>query len=248
MRVGIEELLPSRSLAACALVALLSLTLRGNNGDSAASIGPPPRDKPSGTILAEVESRLKLVKPSSAGVPSQEFLRASYAIINIFDAIPGMGMVKSDMIGNADKIWRHQKKGEPKSLEQMCDAELMLVSADKARNIDGSVCTSLLWLKRALRLIEGILLELVKDSLKPMKECCQAAYSRSLKSHHNMVMRSTFSVASNAAPARGVVLMKLAGPKSIEANTLGTIGKLLPTFTKLLDRIEKYLVASRLER
>ena len=46
------------------------------------------------------------VRPNSGGVPAREFLTAAYGIITLFDSLPGMGVVKSDMLGNADALWR----------------------------------------------------------------------------------------------------------------------------------------------
>ena len=236
------------TLAGVAVFCAYSIpSMRGGGGTG--GLGAPPREKLRRPVLVEVEERLKRVRTTSAGVPTLEFLRVSYAIVTIFDAIPGMGMVKSDLIGNADKIWRHQIPGEPLTLQAMCDAEIDALGgdADAARKRDGSVCNSLLWLKRALRLIEGILIELTKHRHKPMKDCCQAAYASSLKRFHNMVMRSAFGVAVNAAPPRANFLDTL-NPGVAEAATLGTIGKLLPTISKLLDRIEGHLVERKIER
>ena len=64
-------------------------------------------------------------------MPSLEFLRAASAIIAVFDALPGMGMVKKDMIGNVDKIWRHQTSGR-KTLQQMCLLEIDEFGAERA--------------------------------------------------------------------------------------------------------------------
>ena len=103
------------------------------------------------------------------------------------------------------------------------------------------------WLKRALRLIEGILAELVKSSAKSMRDCCTAAYARSLKKHHNVVMRSAFGVAVNAAPDRAEFMRKLA-PRDKEAAALKTVSRLMPQFSKHLNAIEQFLEARKIER
>ena len=239
---------PRKSLALAGVAAICaSLVLPALRGPGASAVGPPPRDALRRPVLTEVEERLKLVRRSSAGVPCLEFLRASYAIISIFDALPGMGMVKSDMLGNCDKIWRHQT-AEPRTLQQMCVAEIEALGgdADQARKRDGSVCNSLLWLKRALRLIDGILKGLVRDATASMRDCCTSAYASSLKKYHNVVMRSAFGVAVNAAPSRAEFMRKLA-PASTEAASLKTIGRLLASFSTLLDAIEGFLKEKRIE-
>ena len=241
---------PRSALTLAGVVAFCAYSIPSLRGPTeTGGLGAPPREKLRGPVLSEVEDRLKRVRTTSSGVPCLEFLRASYAIVTIFDAIPGMGMVKGDMLGNVDKIWRHQQVGAALSLQAMCDSEIDALGgdADVARKRDGSVCNSLLWLKRALRLVEGILLELTRHKLKSMKECCNAAYATSLKKHHNMVLRSAFGVAVNAAPSRTAVLETL-NPRVGEAPTLATISKLLPRYTSMLNTVEAYLTERKIER
>ena len=216
--------------------------------DGTGALGPPPRDKMTRPILDEVDAKLRHVRTTSRGAPCQEFLSASYAIITIFDALTGMQMVKKDMIGNCDKIWKLQTK-ERRTLQQMCDDEIDALNgdADAARKKDGSVCNSLLWLKRALRLVEGILQELVRDTKKKLKDCVTASYARSLKRHHNMVMKGVFGAAVNAAPDRAAFVKKLA-PRLSEAAALKTVARLVVDFGKPLDSIEKHLIAKKIER
>eukprot|EP00967_Tisochrysis_lutea_P069915 scaffold92057_cov33-Tisochrysis_lutea.AAC.2 len=115
---------------------------------------PPPRLRLSRPFLDEAALVLAAVHTSSRGVPAQSFLMASYSIITIFDSLPGMGVVKADMLGNADALWRLANPAD--TLEEMCDRELESfggmdkhVAARRAAHTDGSACTSLLWLKYA---------------------------------------------------------------------------------------------------
>ena len=227
---------------------MCAICARRGDAGVVGSLGPPPRDKMNKLTLTVVEERLKLVKPTSAGdVTVVPFLKASYAIITIFDAIPGMGMVKSDMIGNTDKLWKCLRTGS-ETMQELCDGELEALdgNADKARAVEGSACNSALWLTRALRLIEGILKELVRSMEMSLKDCCLNAYARSLKRHHNMVLKRVFSVAVNAAPERAVFMSKLS--PAPEADALKTMSKLLPAFSKTLNGIEGYLRKQGIER
>ena len=233
---------------ALAIAAYSSPIFRKGGGSSAGGT-PPPRTKSNKPFFEDMERTLKAIKPSKAGVPTREFLHASYALIRIFDSLAGMGMVKSDMIGNCDKIWKHMTAPDEQTLEEMCDAEIAAFdgNVDKAWKVDGSVCNSLLWLKRALRLVEGIMKAILKKPAKSMKECCNAAYAASLKRHHNFVMKSAFSVAVNAAPSREEFLGKLA-PGSGSDAALKTLARLQPMFTKQLDVVESYLLARKIEK
>ena len=241
-------LTPRQGLVLAGVAAMCAICARRGDAGVVGSLGPPPRDKMNKLTLTVVEERLKLVKPTSAGdVTVVPFLKASYAIITIFDAIPGMGMVKSDMIGNTDKLWKCLRTGS-ETMQELCDGELEALdgNADKARAVEGSACNSALWLTRALRLIEGILKELVRSMEMSLKDCCLNAYARSLKRHHNMVLKRVFSVAVNAAPERAVFMSKLS--PAPEADALKTMSKLLPAFSKTLNGIEGYLRKQGIER
>ena len=57
-----------------------------------------------------LHAALQDVQVSRRGhVSTPEYLRATYAIISIFDSLNGLATVKKDMLGNADKIWRRQR-------------------------------------------------------------------------------------------------------------------------------------------
>eukprot|EP00965_Chrysotila_dentata_P227606 6196115-Pleurochrysis_carterae.AAC.2 len=53
---------------------------------------------------SQVLSKWKAVTLTETGVPAKPFLTAAKAIISLFDLIAGMGMVKGDMVGNAETL------------------------------------------------------------------------------------------------------------------------------------------------
>mmetsp|Transcript_50926 Transcript_50926/g.164949 ORF Transcript_50926/g.164949 Transcript_50926/m.164949 type:complete len:259 (-) Transcript_50926:163-939(-) len=228
--------------------------LSGRGGDGVA--GPPPRVKLKRPLLEEMPDTLKALRrasPSSGGVPAREFLSAAYTLITIFDALPGMGIVKSDLLGNADSLWRLHTPGA--TLQQMCDAELEALgggpgcraAAKEASRRDGSACTSLLWLCRALRFIEALLLELLKPLQASLKECVTAGYAHSLRKHHNALVRGVFAAAVNAAPQRAAFVAAIAPSGASDAEAMRTVSKLLPDFSRPLDALGKYLRDRHLE-
>ena len=80
-------------------------------------------------------------------VPGAAFVEAAKAIISIFDLITGMGIVKGDMVGNADTLGRHL--GESGfTLQGLVEAELK--TGDKKKLIsNGKTATcACLWLNR----------------------------------------------------------------------------------------------------
>jgi hypothetical protein len=142
------------TFAVAACLAVTGSRLLHATRDRHIPAGPAPRLGFSRPFLEEVGNSIQLVRLSRAGVPAREFLLASYGIIAIFDSLPGMGVVKSDMLGKADALWRHMRPG--RTMEELCDSEVDALSGvgeralkHKAASTDGSACTSLLWLKCA---------------------------------------------------------------------------------------------------
>lgn len=142
------------TLAVAVCLAVAGPRLLRASHDQQGPAGPAPRLGFSGPFLEKVGDSIRLVRVTREGVPAREFLLASYGIITIFDSLPGMGVVKSDMLGNADALWRHMRPG--RTMEQLCDSELEALGGvddqaakHRAARTGGSACTSLLWLKCA---------------------------------------------------------------------------------------------------
>lgn len=184
---------------------------------------------------------------SRTGMPTPEYLRVAYALISIFDSLPGLVAVKSDMIGNADKIWRRQNSFPGATLQQLCAVELEGPAREEVlfpRGRDGTVCTSLLWLQRALRLVETMLTEFVRG--QPVRDSVAVAYGRTLKRHHNFMMRGAFGVAINAAPSRKDFLRRISTGMS-EERALRVLAKLTPEMSKVTEHVHSFLVQAGVE-
>tara|TARA_B110001452_G_scaffold133642_1_gene111121 strand:+ start:274 stop:687 length:414 start_codon:yes stop_codon:yes gene_type:complete len=98
--------------------------------------------------LKDAVAKWEALEKTDKGVPSQAFIDASLAITNIFDELSGMGMVKSDIGGNAGKIQKNVTDAS-KTLEEMVDAEIAAAGGDvKKATKEGSTGLALLWLKR----------------------------------------------------------------------------------------------------
>lgn len=81
------------------------------------------------------------------------------------------------------------------TLEEMIDADIIAAGGDaKKASVEGTTGMGLLWLKRALGLISGMLEAMLADPNKELKACVQAGYDASLRPHHNFVMKGTFTV------------------------------------------------------
>jgi len=166
------------------------------------------------------------------------FAEASLALISVFDLINGMGMASGDMKGNATTI---KDMGAGKTLSAIVKGECDGKSEGDIKKIagDGKKGTcALLWLARALNFILVLLKELIDNPAKKLSDCVLAGYDVSLKPHHGMIIKGTFSVAVKAAPARDVFIKKL-GP----GDPLATIGSKLPAIVQMNKSIQDFLTA-----
>ena len=138
---------------------------------------------------------------SDGQVKGAEFVRASKAIISIFDLISGMGVAKRDMEGNANTIGRNLTVGQ--SIQACVDAEMARGVEVQTLVHDGKCTTcALLWLTRALRFIVGLMRALLSDSSKSLKDAVLAGYEISLKPHHGFATKAIFSVRAAGANPR----------------------------------------------
>jgi hypothetical protein len=167
-------------------------------------------------------------------------------VVVVFDSLSGMGVVKADMEGNVTKI-RANLSGcrEGVTLREMIEKEMSGGRDGKAVSLDGkSTGCSLLWLKRALRFISGMLSAMVSHKEWTMRECVNAGYEGSLKVHHNFVMKNVFSVASRAAPARAAFFSTLGDS---EAALMPALVEMLRKFEGVLEGIQAMLVEKGIE-
>jgi hypothetical protein len=85
------------------------------------------------------------------------------------------------------------------------------------------------------------MLEKLSDDSKPkVSEAVGHGYENSLKPHHGMIVKGTFSVASKAAPSREKLISLLGAS---EEDVVAKLQKILPKFTEVLGANKAFLVA-----
>jgi len=179
---------------------------------------------------------------SAPTVPAEMFAEASLALISVFDLISGMGVASSDMKGNATTL-KEKGKGNAETLVSLVNAETEGKDAKALAKIAGDGTTAacaLLWLSRALNFIGKMLQVLVNDPSKKMSECVYAGYEASLRPHHGMIIRGTFSAAVGMAPSREKFMAKL-GPD--ETVVIAALKEGMPMITELVTSIQSFLVS-----
>lgn len=157
-------------------------------------------------------------------VPVQ-FLEACESIISIFDCLgSGLGVVKSDMLGNVTHIRRNLAGFPP---EATLFAMVQKDVDGKVHEKDGSTALSLLWLKRyerawavgwkggatnapvpptrrALQFLERLLAHLIAKEGTEVADAGRSAYGETLTHHHNFAVRQVFKVRSSVSPGGAV--------------------------------------------
>jgi hypothetical protein len=91
-----------------------------------------------------------------------------------------------------------------------------------------------------LYFILKLLEPLCDDPKMELSKCVLVGYDVSLKPHHGMIVKGTFSVAVKAAPSRATFMAKL---RPDETSTVAEIKKVTPVCAKLLDQINADLMA-----
>ncbi len=146
-----------------------------------------------------VVPKCRAALPKDGEIPSAEFCDAADAVLKIFDTLR-LGTLQSDLIDNAMRVRKKMAEFENRTIQGMCEAEIALVGG-KAKKIlkkDGTMCGSLLWLKRGLDMIAALLTCLTTpDSLS---ECVFTAYNYSLRMHHSRFTK----VAASACAGRSL--------------------------------------------
>ncbi len=182
-------------------------------------------------------------------VPAKAFADAAVTIISVFDLISGMGIAKNDMLGNAKTVAAlAEKAGDGATLQAMVAAELEGKSDKEVKKLTGdgkTISCALLWLVRGLIFINVLMKVMDENREMKLKDCVLKGYEASLKPHHGMMIRGTFTVAVNAAPSREAFIKNLGDD---EASVFAQIKELLPIFENLLKTNRDFLVSKGIEK
>ena len=187
---------------------------------------------------------VELGKGDLAAIPADKFGAAATTLIGVFDLISGMGMAKGDMDKNANTVKAAAEANSGKTLQELIDAECAGKTPKEIKKIagDGKTTTcALLWLVRALYFILKLLEPLVSQPDLKLGECVGKGYEVSLKPHHGMMIKGTFSVALKAAPKRETFIAQLA---ESQEEAFKQINEVTPVVSKMLESLNSKLIAT----
>ena len=134
--------------------------------------------------------QLHSVQACSVRYACTNTLMRSPAHMQVFDVIgASMAIPKGDMMGNATAMAKFAADTPGKTVQELCEADIAKVGggdAQKALTKEGPT-VKLLWLSRAMKLIQVLLQKLVADKKAELSDCVKKAYEASLKQHQGMI-------------------------------------------------------------
>jgi len=196
-----------------------------------------------------VLAALRAVRQSRAGVPLSDYVAVVQALGALAGALPGVtGMAAADVTGNVHKLRLRAKASEwaDPTLEQLCDAELTTPGWRQLlhpKSLDGTACTSLLWLQRAMRFVLRVLRAVVLGE-GTVAAALTSAYDATLRHYHGFFLRGVFAMAARAAPSRQSFLGSVSAHSRAGAEALAG---LVDEASAFFGEVDGMLIAARVE-
>jgi Glycolipid transfer protein (GLTP) len=129
-------------------------------------------------------------------------------------------LVRSDVGGNIDRLAKRNSENPiaySYNIFQIIEAEVR----EEAHTGSSSCTKGLLWLKRAMEFLVGILQELNTHRDVSMNEAVSRAYAATLQPFHGWIVGSTFTLAFKFVPSREAFFEKLGIDENAEDHFTG---------------------------
>ncbi|OQR67332.1 pleckstrin homology domain-containing family A member 8-like [Tropilaelaps mercedesae] len=168
------------------------------------------------TFFSEMRHSFSDLRLIDKQIPIQEFLNCCRSLLPVFDVLGSRAFapVKMDIQGNINKLEKHRKESGCSTLQELVQRELDSSTVWSK----GSATEALLWLKRAMAFLCYFLKEACwRVGEVDLAECALQAYGKTLKKHHNFVVKGIFSMAVHALPYYSTFI-KMMAPTSQAAS------------------------------
>jgi len=201
------------------------------------------------TLVPDALAALRAVRPSRVGIHLSDYVAVVQAIGSLAGSLPGVtSMAAADVAGNVQKLRLRAQasEGPDPTIEQLCDQELHSSGWKQLlhpKNIDGSACTTLLWLQRAMRFVLRVLHQLVFGQ-GSVSAALNAAYGATLRRHHSVILRGAFVMAAHTAPSRESFLRTVTGHSRTGVEALAC---LVDESSAFFGEIDGMLIAAEVE-
>jgi hypothetical protein len=216
--------------------------------------------KGSVVVLEDAFAALAAARESAAhchargrgGVTARAYLRVVDTLCGFIDALRGIAtLALADVAGNARKIDAHLSTPGA-TIWEMCIRELDAPGAEWVRaphGTDGTVCTSVLWVQRALRFVVQVLRGVATGG-SSMASVIAAAYDGTLGLHHGVLARGAFRLAALSAPSRADFLCCIVAIPGVivgEAHLTGELMRVAYEANAFLADVDQFLVNEGVE-
>ncbi|XP_003388130.1 PREDICTED: pleckstrin homology domain-containing family A member 8-like [Amphimedon queenslandica] len=172
------------------------------------------------------------------GIPTDSFLQCCSDLLPFFDALSptAFAPVKADISGNIEKIRR--KYNENPTLYHTLQGIVGHEVNTQTHTVKNSSTDALLWLKRAIEFVQVFIFE-VANGEENLGAAASVAYTKSLKQHHNWLVRGIFNLAVKAVPYYADFLKLLGSDGTAEHNQ--AVLKDMSMFSKSVEKLTTIL-------
>ncbi|CAD7705304.1 unnamed protein product [Ostreobium quekettii] len=190
-----------------------------------------------GTAIALVG----VVKDASGRIQTEPFLNVARLLLPIIDKL-GVTFypVKQDVSGNIERLGRRARED---AVRYACLFEIVTTEVAAGKHEQSDSCAKgLLWLKRAMEFVLGLLRQLHDDDEKSMSQAANEAYASTLQPFHGMITYGVFTAAMSWLPSREAFFSKL----DAGADLKPSMKLFLDCMTPLVQEVHNFLVENDL--
>lgn len=186
----------------------------------------------------------EIESPNDNKIITEAFIDSAYQVV---ESIESFGMLFSpivkDMRGNVKRLEAKYKENNQKFyyLE-----DLILYDKDGNENTFDAVTEGLLWLKRALEMIEMFFRNVLNDTTcsDNVKHHLKKAYEDALLPYHGYLAQKGFQLLHHYVPSRTTLL----GPAETNKENVDSLKCFLITFRTNIDHLNQFFEAHNLNK
>lgn len=177
-------------------------------------------------------------------IVSKAFLESAYEVIGSIESFGRLFTpIVNDMRGNVKRLETKYKDNE----QQFYYLEdLVLLDTDGNKHSFDAVTEGLLWLKRALEMIEMFFRNMLEDKScsDNVKHHLRKAYEDALLPYHGFLAQKGFQLLHHYVPTRSTLL----GSSESNRNNVDALKSFLVTFRANLDHLNNFFEVNNLNR
>lgn len=175
---------------------------------------------------------------------SKAFLESAYQVVESIESFGRLFTpIVKDMRGNVKRLETKYKENE-QTFYYLED--LVLLDKDGNENTFDAVTEGLLWLKRALEMIEMFFRNMLEDEScsDNVKHHLRKAYEDALLPYHGFLAQKGFQFLHHYVPTRTTLL----GPSESNRNNVEALKNFLVSFRANLDHLNNFFEVNNLNR